>query len=60
VKASLVIEVDGPIHEQQHVEDAERQSILEALGLTVLRFTNDEVLNDFMGVLATIEKHVEL
>jgi very-short-patch-repair endonuclease len=59
VKASLVIEVDGPIHERQREEDAQRQSVLEALGLTVFRFTNDEVLDDLGNVLSTIEKHVE-
>ena len=59
VKAELVIEVDGPIHEQQHEEDAERQPILEALGLSVLRFTNDQVLDDLGYVLSTIEKHIE-
>jgi very-short-patch-repair endonuclease len=57
VKASLVIEVDGPIHQQQREEDAQRQSVLEGLGLTVLRFTNDEVLDDLEYVLSTIEKH---
>jgi very-short-patch-repair endonuclease len=59
VKASLVIEVDGPIHEQQHEEDAERQSILEALGLRVLRFTNEQVLDDLSYVLTIIKRHVE-
>jgi very-short-patch-repair endonuclease len=59
VKASLVIEVDGPIHEQQREEDAERQSVLETLGLTVLRFAKDEVLDDLGYVLSTIEKHIE-
>jgi very-short-patch-repair endonuclease len=59
VKANLVIEVDGPIHERQREEDAQRQSVLESPDLTVLRFTNDEVLDDLGNVLSTIEKHVE-
>ena len=43
-KASLVIEIDGPIHATQEKQDAYRQAILEILGLRVLRFTNDEVM----------------
>ncbi|WP_008318633.1 DUF1156 domain-containing protein [Leptolyngbya sp. PCC 6406] len=52
----LVIEVDGDTHSTDEAEayDAERTQILEAYGLTVLRFTNDEVLNNFEGVCAAI------
>ena len=52
----LVIEVDGDTHGTDEAEayDAERTQILEAYGLTVLRFTNDEVLNNFEGVCAAI------
>ncbi len=53
----LVIEVDGPIHEYTQEEDAVRQQFLESQGLRVLRFTNDEVLNDLPSVLARIEPH---
>jgi very-short-patch-repair endonuclease len=51
---NLVIEVDGPIHNTQQAQDAERQTILETLGLRVLRFTNDEILNDIDSVVARI------
>src|SRR5262249_11264598 len=33
----LVIEVDGAIHERQRQADAERQALIESLGLRVLR-----------------------
>jgi adenine-specific DNA methylase/very-short-patch-repair endonuclease len=54
----LVIEVDGDTHGTEEAEayDAERTQILEAYGLKVLRFTNDEVLNNFEGVCAAIER----
>lgn len=41
----LVIEVDGSIHESEDVKknDLLRQKCLESDGLTVLRFTNDQV-----------------
>jgi 5-methyltetrahydrofolate--homocysteine methyltransferase len=52
--ASLVIEVDGPIHDQQQEEDAARTEFIEQLGLRVLRFTNKEVLEDAILTLETI------
>ena len=56
VRAALVVEVDGPIHEHQQAADQERQVYLEALGLTVIRFSNEEVLTDTKAVLAVIRK----
>ena len=56
-KAKLVIEVDGPIHRQQQTYDAERTSLLEHLkGYRVLRFTNDQVINDIENVLKEIRQ----
>ncbi|MBZ0279562.1 MAG: DUF559 domain-containing protein [Anaerolineae bacterium] len=52
--ASLIIEVDGTIHEYTQQEDAIRQEFLESLGLRVLRFTNEEVLQDTVLVLQRI------
>jgi len=53
----LVIEVDGDSHftDQGKAYDLERTSILEGYGLRVVRFTNDEVLNNFEGVCQQIE-----
>lgn len=50
----LVIEVDGPIHDRQHEEDAARTALLEAHGYRVLRFGNDEILTDLPSVLQRI------
>ena len=52
--AKLVIEVVGPIHERTAEEDALRQELLEGLGLTVLRFSNDAVLRGIDTVLDQI------
>ncbi|WP_448602323.1 endonuclease domain-containing protein [Thermoleptolyngbya sp.] len=48
----LVIEVDGESHftEDGKEYDEARSHILAGYGLTVIRFTNDEVLNNFEGV----------
>ncbi len=50
----LVVELDGPIHEQQIEHDAARDRALMVRGLTVLRFANARVLGDIEAVLAEI------
>ena len=56
VRAGLVVEVDGPVHDGQQDVDRERDTYLESMGLRVLRFTNDEVLNRTAQVVARIEQ----
>ena len=41
----LVIELDGKIHEYQKNYDQERDFIIKKMGLTVIRFKNEEVRN---------------
>jgi len=57
----LVIEIDGDIHlEPQRVErDKERTSAFETLGYRVIRFTNDEVIDDTQHVVDCILKEAE-
>ncbi|MES2267884.1 MAG: endonuclease domain-containing protein [Bacteroidota bacterium] len=50
----LVIEVDGPIHLQKKGYDANRDLVMQDLGLTILRFTNDEVSEDLKSVVDKI------
>ena len=54
--ASLIIEIDGGIHETQKEQDAERDSHLSSRGFKILRFTNDEVSNNLPIVLEKISK----
>lgn len=53
--ASLIVEVDGPIHQQQAEYDAERDRILTAKGFRVMRVRNEDVERDLEGVLERIE-----
>ncbi|MCX7946910.1 MAG: DUF559 domain-containing protein, partial [Hydrogenophilus sp.] len=55
-EAGLVIEVDGSSHftPEAQAYDRERDDYLSALGLTVLRFTNQEVTSQREGVLSRI------
>jgi len=59
-EAKLVIECDGSPHETssriQH--DAKRDAYLRSQGLTVLRFTNDRVINEVPAVLNEIALHL--
>jgi very-short-patch-repair endonuclease len=57
-KASLVIEVDGEIHQYQTEKDRTRQEFLESKKLYVLRFTNEMVLNKTEVVLGKIEQYL--
>ncbi len=54
LETQLIIEVDGPIHDYTPEQDAVRQTYLEVIGFTVLRFSNDEVLTEMSGVLEKI------
>ncbi|NBU05035.1 MAG: DUF559 domain-containing protein, partial [Sphingobacteriia bacterium] len=58
LKKRLVIEIDGLIHQLPEImeKDEFRQSWLESIGFTVLRFTNDEVLADIDAVLNQVQK----
>ncbi len=57
----LIIEVDGITHtyEESAEKDRRRQEVLENIGFTVLRFTDDEVLKDINGVRDTIVDWIE-
>lgn len=52
--AKLVIEIDEEIHQKQIEYDAERDKILSARGLRLLRIKNDEVKENLDKVLRRI------
>ncbi|NBC64326.1 MAG: DUF559 domain-containing protein [Bacteroidetes bacterium] len=57
----LIIELDGYSHEfeQQWKKDKERQNELEEAGFKILRFTDDEVMNDLRNVESEIMYWIE-
>jgi len=57
-EARLIIEADGGQHADKKPSDDDRTAFLNRLGYTVLRFWNDEILNDTDAVLERI--HLEL
>jgi len=46
----LVIEIDGESHAENIAYDAERTKILQSLGVTVVRYTNQEIMTNMNGV----------
>jgi len=50
----LVIELDGPIHDEQIEYDQAREEAIELHGLRILRFSNDQVSTRMPDVLTTI------
>jgi very-short-patch-repair endonuclease len=52
--AHLIVELDGGQHAERSAEDAARTAPLEARGYLVLRFWNNEVLQNMDGVLEVI------
>ncbi len=50
LERSLIIELDGEYHDYIVEEDLERQEYLKAQGFVVLRFWNEDVLNDAEAV----------
>jgi len=53
----LAIEADGGIHDEQRNEDKIRDRRLRDKGVIVLRFRNEEILNDPIGVLRRISMY---
>lgn len=55
----LIIEVDGNIHEIQKDYDVGRTNELKNYNIQVIRFRNDEVLNDIESVISKIKTTIE-
>ena len=56
----LVIEVDGEYHstDEQQALDAQRTEFLNKVGFSVVRFSNDQVINEIEDVMAQIRELV--
>ena len=53
-KAKLVIELDGSQHLEQEEYDMERTKYFESQGYKVIRFWNNDVMNNTEGVILAI------
>jgi very-short-patch-repair endonuclease len=60
-REQLVVEIDGPDHlgAEKFAADRHRDRLLQLQGFAVLRFTNEEVLNDPAQVASQIERFLK-
>ena len=57
--AKLIVEIDGGQHAEQIEQDANRTTILEAMGYVVLRFWSNDVMRNLEGVLEEIVRTLQ-
>ena len=58
LEKKLIIEVDGEIHQFNRLKDKQRTEELEALSYKVIRFKNEEVLENPGDVIVKIKYHL--
>jgi len=58
----LVIEIDGDIHDSEEAKanDGQREQTLKNLGLTILRFKNEQVFKETKAVIKKIHETVRV
>jgi very-short-patch-repair endonuclease len=61
IELKLIIEVDGITHQWEETikKDEIRQKALETVGYTLLRFSDEEVLNNIQSVFNYLEDWIE-
>lgn len=59
-KLKLIIEIDGDYHNtnEQKEKDIERTQILNCNDIRVIRFTNEDIINNIENVLLEISKYI--
>ncbi len=56
--ARLVIEVDGGQHDENEGRDRQRTAYIKGMGFKLIRFWNNEVLENIEGVISRIESEL--
>jgi very-short-patch-repair endonuclease len=61
LSARVIVEVDGDSHETDHgrAHDVRRNDLLRKQGFTILRFDNDQVIDNLDSVAISLEKSLE-
>lgn len=54
----LVVEIDGKIHQRQKDYDELRTHIINALGMKVIRFRNEEIDENLQHVLEWLREYL--
>ena len=56
VSRRVIVELDGSHHDDRYEDDASRQRYLEQQGWTVIRFPNDDVLDNVEAVAVEFDR----
>ncbi len=56
----LIVEIDGDYHDYVPEEDASREEVLKGFGWQILRFNNEDILEDPENIALAITNHLEL
>jgi len=61
VELKLVIEIDGSVHDitEYHEHDLGRTEVFNDFNITVIRFTNDQILNEIDNSVEQLEKMIK-
>jgi very-short-patch-repair endonuclease len=59
VESKIVVEIDGPTHEEAEIYDRNRQEYLQSVGFQVVRFTNQLIYQELSNVLEHLLKLCE-
>lgn len=59
-KSKLVVEIDGEIHKTQKEDDEDRTELIKYLGIKVIRFTNQDILNNLKRVQKALKESLLL
>jgi len=59
-KVKVVVEVDGRIHDSEDKKEYDkiREEIIKMHGIRIIRFTNDEIMNDLEDVLKRLSEYL--
>lgn len=58
-QAMLAIEIDGESHREIYDKDQDRQARLESLGITILRYRDEDVKANLEGVIQSITQWIQ-
>jgi very-short-patch-repair endonuclease len=56
----LVIEIDGDSHAESIAYDAKRTESLSNIGITVVRYINDDIMNNLQGVYVDLMRRIAI
>ena len=59
-KSKLVLEIDGESHIKQKEYDSGRTAEMEKFGIRVIRFSNDEIIENIEKVIKVIKKNLSI